>query len=606
MAIPHQTLDFLATAAPFNLLDEQQRRTLAKQATVLYLTEDNKQSLLETASQQLYLVNSGQFEVKDSPAEARGVSEGDFFSYQPLTGQEKHPLTIKVQSPGLVYCWAFSAVQPLVEKHQEISDFFSSHQYTDIASQAISSAKNMWLYKRLAEQLSGKVVSSHIDISIQQAAQLMAEQKVSCLMLTEQQKLSGIVTDRDFRTRVVAQGRDSAQSIAEIMTADPVHISQDKTLFDALSLMTEHNIHHLPVTDQQQPVGMVTASDIVRQQRGNTLFIINELAKADNLYQLSRLSWQLPHYFASYASRLGDFDIAGKVLAQATDIMTRKLIEFFVIKHGTAPMPFCWLVYGSQARQDQTLGSDQDNGLLLANTPNAEQAQYFAQMSEYVCKGLGKCGIKLCDGNIMASNPALRLSLEQAIDEAKQWIATPSPQAIMHFNIFLDVRAVAGDLSLFNQLQKARQPLFQQQQFLAALARHANNNSVPLSMFQRFVYAKNTQDKIDLKVNAVAIINNLVRLYALKSGLLVCATPERLQQLPSDSILAKKDAHNLRDIWLMLNRLRWRHQVQQQCTDNLVSMSELSSIQKHQLKAAFKAIKAAQAAAVMKFSGGVG
>ena len=193
---------------------------------------------------------------------------------------------------------------------------------------------------------------------------------------------------------------------------------------------------------------MITATDIVRQQKGNVLFIMGALSKADSLYALTRLSWQLPHYLSSHAKRMGDFDIAGKVLSQATDIMTRKLITFFQQAHGKAPMMFAWLVYGSQAREDQTLGSDQDNGLLLAKSPNQTQAEYFRDMASYVCQGLAKCGIKLCNGNIMASNDALRLPLDKAIDEAKQWIASPTKSAIMHFNIFLDVRCAAGDIDL--------------------------------------------------------------------------------------------------------------------------------------------------------------
>lgn len=602
--LPHQALDFVATAAPFNLLTDEERQKLAKQAEVFYLTEQNKTQLLEDAASKLYLINSGQFEVKDSQAEARGLSEGDFFAYQALINQPREPLSVSVNSSGLIYSWPLSVIQPLVEQHKEIAAFFTSHQYADIASHAISNDRQMWLYKRLSEQLSGKLVTSPTTISIRQAAKLMAKQKVSCLMLTEDEKLTGIITDRDLRNRVLAAEVSPSLDAAQIMTANPVAIGQDKTLFDALCLMTEHNIHHLPVTHQHKPVGMVTASDIVRQQRGNTLFIINELTKANSLYELSRLSWQLPHYFASYASRLGDFDIAGKVLAQATDIMTRKLLAFFIEKQGPAPIPYCWLVYGSQARQDQTLGSDQDNGLLLASTPNEEEAAYFAAMSDYVCQGLAKCGIKLCNGNIMASNPKLRLSVEQAVAEAKSWVSAPTPEVIMHFNIFLDVRPVAGDIALFTQLQDARRPLFQQQQFLAALARHANSNHVPLSLFQRFVFKQ--ADKLDLKVDAVAIINNLVRIYALKSGIQECATPDRLQHLTAQSGLVEKDAQNLRDIWLLLNRLRWHHQIHSKKTDNLVSISELSAIQKHQLKAAFKAIKGAQEAAIIKFSAGMG
>ena len=109
--------------------------------------------------------------------------------------------------------------------------------------------------------------------------------------------------------------------------------------------------------------------------------------------------------------------------------MTRKLIEFFIDQHGEPPLDYLsWVVHGSQARQDQTMGSDQDNALLLAEDPNEAQAEYFAKMSKYVCKSLGKCGIKLCPGNIMASNPKLRLSVGAALKQARGWVVNSRPR----------------------------------------------------------------------------------------------------------------------------------------------------------------------------------
>lgn len=131
--------------------------------------------------------------------------------------------------------------------------------------------------------------------------------------------------------------------------------------------------------------------------------------------------------------------------------------------------------------------------------------------------------------------------------------------------------------------------------------------SVPLSLFHKFVYEKkaDSDDAIDLKKRAIAIINNLARLYALANKITVPNTVHRLASLPSGGGISKKDADNLRDIWLFLGRLRWRHQLSNSVTDNNVQMGQLSSIEKHQLKAAFKAIDRAQQAAINRFSGGV-
>ncbi|MGY0313483.1 putative nucleotidyltransferase substrate binding domain-containing protein [Alteromonas macleodii] len=606
-AMAKQVEDFLNTSAPFDVLDKEQKLELVKHTELIYLTADNVGDLQKGKSS-LFLIQNGQFSVQDSDAPLRHLSEGDYFGYTNIMEKRNFSLSISVDSPGLVYCFEASAVTPLFEL-PAIRNFFDGLRNNALQNHAISDSNSMWLYKGLEDVINKSPVSVDVETSITVAAQIMTNQKVSSLLVTREDKLIGIITDRDLRSRVVAASLDIHLPVSHIMTPNPAQIMGNRTLFDALALMTERNIHHLPVIDQQTlvPLGMVTASDIIRHQRGNVLFIIGELSKAENLYELTRLSWQLPHYFSAHAKKAGDYDIAGKILSQATDIMTRKLIGFFQQANGKAPMMFAWLVYGSQAREDQTMGSDQDNGLLLAERPSEAQAEYFAKMADYVCNGLAKCGIKLCDGNIMASNPKLRLSLEEAIEEAKRWVKAPTKDAIMHFNIFLDVRCAAGDISLFKQLQRQRAPLMKQNMFLAALTRNSNEISVPLSMFQKFIYEKGRKEKdvIDLKTRAVALINNIVRIYALADGVTLPNTLARLDALSENSQLSKRDATNLRDIWLFLNRLRWRHQLENKVTDNRVSVSSLSSIEKHQLKAAFKAIERTNQAMVMKFSGGV-
>ncbi len=608
-AMAQQVKDFLTISAPFDTLSDGQLHALCQHASLLYITGDNADDLIQRHADHVFLIQNGQFSVKDCNEPERHLSDGEYFNYPAVMDNTDYSLQVKVDKPGLVFSFTRKAFIDALA-HAEVKTFFENSRQNALQTQAVTDSNSMWLYKALSDVIDKPPISVSDTTTIQKAAALMTKKGVSSLLITSNNRLTGIVTDRDLRSRVVAQGVDVSSPVSVIMTKNPAKVANNRTMFDAMSLMSERNIHHLPVIDRatREPVGMVTATDVIRHQRGNVLFIIGELAKADSLYALTRLSWQLPHYFSSHAKRAGDFDIAGKVLSQATDIMTRKLIDFFQREHGKPPMRYCWLVYGSQAREDQTMGSDQDNGLLLAGKPNDQQAGYFAEMAGYVCQGLGKCGIKLCDGNIMASNPQLRLSLEEAVEEAKGWVNAPTSDAIMHFNIFLDVRGVAGDLSLFRQLQQARAPLLKQKMFLAALARHNNDIPVPLSMFQKFVFEKghSKKDCIDLKVHAVAIINNLVRIYALANGVSVPSTPARLANMPADSGLSSRDRQNLRDIWLFLNRLRWRHQLTQNVTDNRVSVSELSSIEKHQLKAAFKAIERSQRAAVMAFSGGMG
>ncbi len=606
--IPHQVIDFLSKAAPFDVLDEDILYSIAAKTKVIYLTPDNQQRLLAEHQPSLFLIQTGQFTIYDEDGAERFLSEGDYFGFIALMEPNKGKIQVEIDSPGVVYCINQTLFDRCME-NKVFAKFFNAAKNNVLQNQAVEDSNSMWLYKPLHEQLTKAPIQIEQHDSIQLAAQTMSKHGVSSLIVTEDDHLIGIVTDRDLRNRVVAEGMDISLGVNNIMTENPAYVLHNQNMFSAISLMSEKNIHHLPVlhADDRSPVGMVTTSDVIRKQRGNVLFMIGELSKTANLYELTRIAWQMPQYFAANAKRAGDFDIAGKVLSQATDIMTRKLIAFFIEQHGAAPMGYCWVVYGSQAREDQTMGSDQDNALLLAQTPNEEEGEYFKQMSEYVCKGLGKCGIKLCDGNIMASNPELRLSVDEAVMQAKKWINQPTPEAILAFNIFLDARAVDGDRTLFKNLQQRRKPLFKDAFFLAALARDANSDAVPLSVFNKFVYRKHNgkKDCINLKVNAIALINNLARLYSLSAGITIPNTVERLNILGQINAITTEDADNLRDIWLFLNRLRWRHQLRNNVTDNIISVSDLSSLERHQLKASFKSIHRAQQAVVMKLSGGV-
>jgi len=606
--IPQQVVQYLGASAPFDVFDEDTLHGIARHVQVVYVTPQNCEATLMKMMPSLFLIQSGQFTIHDENGNERFLSEGDYFGYIKLLDKQVGNIKIDVDSPGIVYAISETSFIESCENRQFLS-FFKAAKDDVLQNQAVSESNTMWLYRPLCEILERPPIAIEQDVSIQKAAEVMSENGVSSIIITEYDHLIGIVTDRDLRNRVVATGLDIQMPVHTIMTEKPAYILHNQNMFSAIALMSEKNIHHLPIlhSDDRKPMGMVTTTDVVRQQRGNVVFMIGEIAKAENLYQLTRLAWQMPQYFAANAKRAGDFDIAGKVLSQATDIMTRKLIEFFIDQHGQPPLDYCWVVYGSQARQDQTMGSDQDNALLLAQEPDEAQAEYFARMSEYVCKSLGKCGIKLCPGNIMASNPKLRLSVGAALKQARGWVRQFTPEAILEFNIYLDARAVAGERVLFKTLQQERKKSFQESMFLAAVARTASSQAVPLSIFNKFVYQKHNgkKDCINIKNNGVALINDLARLYALSAGITIPGTVDRLNILGEIGTINKQDADNLRDIWLFLNRLRWRHQLRNNATDNIISISDLSSIERHQLKAAFKSIQRAQDVAVNRFSGGL-
>ena len=118
---------------------------------------------------------------------------------------------------------------------------------------------------RVSEVMTRDVVTVSPGASVREAARLMAERNVGALpVVGEGGRLVGILSERDIVRRVVAAGRDpDSTRVSEVMTPDPVTVRPDYTLADALRVMAQLNVRHLPVVDEGgRLVGIISVRDI--------------------------------------------------------------------------------------------------------------------------------------------------------------------------------------------------------------------------------------------------------------------------------------------------------------------------------------------------------
>uniref|UniRef100_UPI0023574AA9 putative nucleotidyltransferase substrate binding domain-containing protein n=1 Tax=Rheinheimera sp. TaxID=1869214 RepID=UPI0023574AA9 len=292
---------------------------------------------------------------------------------------------------------------------------------------------------------------------------------------------------------------------------------------------------------------------------------------------------------------------AGHVITTITDALTQRLIYLAQQQLGEAPCVFSWLAFGSQARMDQSLNADQDNALLLEKEPNGAVADYFSALADFVCQGLARCGIPLCPGNIMATNPELRLSLKGWSGRFARWIATPTPEALLKASIFFDLRVIDGSKGLFNALQQdILQRTSEAPLFLYHLAQAALQRTAPLGLFKNFILEQDGKHKkgLDLKKRGISLLTDLARVYALSAGINDVNTRRRLQQLATQGVIDSKDSQNIIDAFDLLAQLRWEKHLQdlQQGHDvtNLLDPMDVSGLARHQLKDGFAVINEAQ------------
>lgn len=117
--------------------------------------------------------------------------------------------------------------------------------------------------KKLLDKKGHDVFCVSPDTTVYDALKLMAEKEIGALVVLEQGKLVGIMSERDYARKVILQGKSSKETaVREIMTSEVIHVSPDKKVGKCLSLMTKNRIRHIPVLEGERLVGMLSIEDV--------------------------------------------------------------------------------------------------------------------------------------------------------------------------------------------------------------------------------------------------------------------------------------------------------------------------------------------------------
>ena len=438
--------------------------------------------------------------------------------------------------------------------------------------------------------------------SIREAAQVMSEKRVSSVLIVEQELLFGLITDRDLRNRVIAAGIDTSRPIADIATLAPMSIDLKNPAFDALLLMARHNIHHMPVLDGQRIAGMITATDLNEQHSTSAVYLAGDIYKQTTIEGLQAVAIKVKRLQHSLAAAQASAYSTGHIITAITDAITSRLLHLGEAQLGPAPVDYVWVAAGSQARNEQTAKSDQDNCLLLDDAYDETQhGTYFKALATFVCDGLDACGYVYCPGEMMAMTEQWRQPRRRWAEYFTRWTGQPDPKALMLTCVFFDLRAIHGNHGLLDGL---RHDVLQRTKgnsiFLAHMVGNALQHQPPLGMFKGISTIRSGEHKgtIDLKHNGIVPIVDLARVYALAGGDSAVNTHDRLLGAAGGGAISEQSARDLREALEFLASLRIQHQARQiatgQSPDNYLDPDTISNFERTQLKDAFNVVAALQ------------
>lgn len=595
--------DFLAQNQPLKRLPLATLSELATQVEERTVEQGEIMMSIGQTNAQVFLIREGAIELvrADGSLHGRFVA-GDWFGYRSvMRGGEVH-LTARALENSLLYTLSGGLFTDLLANHERLASYFSEHK-ADRVRNALHELRNTDSHAMISLQVSDLMKPPLLmpqTSTIQRVAKQMEEYRSrTALMLNSEQQLTGIVTDADFRS-IVAHGLDIHQPATQIMTAEPLTLTANSQAAEALLLMARRNIRHLPIIDHGQVVGVISATDLLQGQTHSAIYLVADIFSAKTVADLSQLSQSLPKVLVGLVKQSLPANAIGQAITSIGQAIVRRLIGMAEEQWGKPPIPYAFIVAGSMARREQTAHTDQDNGMILADTYNeAEHGEYFRKVAKFVSDGMHECGYVYCPGNIMATNDQWRQPLAVWRSYFNQWITTPNGQALLNASIFFDLRCLYGDCSLLETLQNdflaktKAQTLFQ-----AFMAANALSHRPPLGFFRNFVLDKETVDSdekgMDMKKRGVVPVIDLARVYALAGGHSAVNTWERLDAIATSHGLTQVSIDDLKDAFEFISMVRLQHQAKQiehgQKPNNYVPPEELSALERRHLKDAFEVV----------------
>jgi CBS domain-containing protein len=590
--------DFMRDQHPFTLLAAGELERVNTAAYVQTFGDGDRILHQDGAiSDCLFLLARGEVRLVRDGEEVQLLEEGDLFGYPSIINSATPCCDVIARGEITVYCIPTATFRKLL-RNAAFAEFFlqSLGERLQRLTTAGATALGGELTTEVGDLARRAPITVAPDATVAEAARAMRNVREDVVLVSTDPP--GIVTDHDFQTKVLAENLGPDTPVAEVMTRPLKTLPANTPVHGALLFMLEERIHHLPVMRNGQVAGIVSATDLLRHQTRNPIYLMQRIERMEDPTTLTSYSTDAGAMVERlYSGGLMGGQI-GRVFSSLNDALTRRLCRLAEDELGPPPCPYAWLVFGSEGRMEQALLTDQDNALVYETTsPEAEA--YFAKLAARVVGNLVVAGFPPCPGGCMATN--WNKPLDAWAATISDWIQVPTPDNLMVSSIFFDFRAVAGQMDT-TPLADLVAGAVENQLFLAHLARVSLRFKPPLGLFRRI---RSEDGRVDVKKRGIASIAAAARVYGLETGTRARPTRERLEAAIEAGVISADLGCNLIETYRFLLQLRLGAQLtalkEERELDNNIRLKTLSSLEHRHLKESFGAIREMQQALQQRY-----
>jgi len=397
------------------------------------------------------------------------------------------------------------------------------------------------------------------------------------------------VTGMNLSKAVVLRRQSIQTPVGALANFDIVSLRRDDFVSSALLLMTKHNKRRLAVRDGAELIGILEEIDLLGFLAGSAQVTAGRIDRASSQQDLATAAREIE----TQTRVLRRQGVKVEVIAEIVSDLNRRLLSrlFEMIAPAELRTSSCLIVMGSEGRGEQTIRTDQDNGLILAGPMQGEILEAFRQ--EFFV-ALQSFGFPPCPGDIMVRNPQWSRPLSDYLADLRRWIVLPDQAGHMNVAIVYDAQAIAGNEQLLNDAKTALIDMTRgEQAFMAHFARAVDAFETPIGLFNNLITSEGTGDALDLKKGGIFPIVHGVRSLALEQGLRETSTDKRISRLCDLGVLQRDFGRDLKQAFRFLLMLRLDGQLAASAgaSGTLVRPAQLSSMERHLLRDALQVVK---------------
>lgn len=607
-------VSFLQTIYPFNLLPPTALDDIAQNVDILLLGPE--ETISHDDATHLYIIRTGVVQQNNLDGTLRAkLGVEDIFGFNLQQNDSEFGYSIFAIENTLLYRFDYESLMASVDDYPQVASSLALSLKTRLRAQGAKQDSEQHTHLNYLRPNSDIADTKIAIVSPTNSIQEVAHQMrnvigVSCAFIVDESNvLIGMITDKDMTKRVVAQARNVHDPISSIMTQDIHTVYEDELVMSAVHLMMKYSIQNIPVLNHQKQVtGFITPQHLIQNDSVQSIFLLDKIRHADSIANLIELSKQRGVVFQGMMESNASPTIIGQVLSMIYDAFTYRLIELAIEQFGQPPCKFTWIVAGSHARNEVHLASDQDNAIILADDATGSDRIYFNHFAMYVCKALSELDYSLCTGRFMAATPKWCQKAHIWQEYYRKWSTNPEYDLLLNLNVFLEIRPVYGDESLFESVDACRHELVSKNMSLTiAMLRNTLRTRPPLGIFKHLVLEKdgNNNKVLNIKKAAISCMVDFIRIHSLMEGGTALNTSERMEFLHENKVLNDVTYQDLSETYHYVNRLRFQHQLQaiqnEKPIDNQLQPDLFGSFERQHIKDAFRIVSTFQELMKMKF-----